>query len=29
VIDNKYAVVGAQPYEVFQNVLEQIANQKA
>jgi predicted DsbA family dithiol-disulfide isomerase len=29
VIDNKYAIVGAQPYEVFQNVLEQIANQKA
>ena len=28
VIDNKYAIVGAQPYEVFQNVLEQIMNQK-
>ena len=28
VINNRYAVVGAQPYEVFKNVLEQIANQK-
>jgi predicted DsbA family dithiol-disulfide isomerase len=28
VINNRYAVVGAQPYEVFQNVLEQIMNQK-
>jgi predicted DsbA family dithiol-disulfide isomerase len=24
VIDDKYAVVGAQPYEVFKNALEQI-----
>lgn len=28
VIDDRYAIVGAQPYEVFQNALEQIANQK-
>ena len=28
VINNRYAIVGAQPYEVFQQVLEQIANQK-
>jgi predicted DsbA family dithiol-disulfide isomerase len=28
VIDNHYAIVGAQPYEVFKNVLEQIAKQK-
>ena len=28
VINNRYAIVGAQPYEVFKNVLEQIANQK-
>ena len=28
VIDNRYAIVGAQPYEVFKSALEQIANQK-
>jgi predicted DsbA family dithiol-disulfide isomerase len=28
VINNRYAIVGAQPYEVFKDVLEQIANQK-
>jgi predicted DsbA family dithiol-disulfide isomerase len=28
VINNRYAVVGAQPYEVFKSVLEQILNQK-
>jgi predicted DsbA family dithiol-disulfide isomerase len=28
VINNHYAIVGAQPYEVFKNVLDQIANQK-
>jgi predicted DsbA family dithiol-disulfide isomerase len=28
VIDNRYAIVGAQPYEVFEQVLTQIANQK-
>jgi len=28
VINDRYAIVGAQPYEVFQNVLEQIANQR-
>ena len=28
VIDNRYAIVGAQPYEVFQGALEQMANQK-
>jgi predicted DsbA family dithiol-disulfide isomerase len=28
VINNKYAIVGAQPYEVFQSALEQIMNQK-
>ena len=28
VINNRYGVVGAQPYEVFKNVLDQIANQK-
>ena len=28
VINNRYAVVGAQPYEVFKGALEQIANQK-
>ena len=28
VINNRYGIVGAQPYEVFQNALEQIANQK-
>jgi predicted DsbA family dithiol-disulfide isomerase len=27
VINNRYAIVGAQPYEVFKNALEQIANQ--
>lgn len=27
VINNRYAIVGAQPYEVFKSVLEQIANQ--
>jgi predicted DsbA family dithiol-disulfide isomerase len=29
VINDRYAIVGAQPYEVFQKALEQIANQKA
>ncbi len=28
VIDDRYAIVGAQPYEVFKNALEQIMNQK-
>jgi predicted DsbA family dithiol-disulfide isomerase len=28
VINNRYAIVGAQPYEVFKDVLEQVANQK-
>ncbi len=28
VINNRYAIVGAQPYEVFKKALEQIANQK-
>ena len=28
VINNRYAIIGAQSYEVFQNALEQIANQK-
>ena len=28
VINNRYAVVGAQPYEVFKDALEQIMNQK-
>jgi predicted DsbA family dithiol-disulfide isomerase len=28
VINNHYAIVGAQPYEVFKNILDQIANQK-
>ena len=28
VINNRYAIVGAQPYEVFKDTLEQIANQK-
>jgi len=28
VINNHYAIVGAQPYEVFKSALEQIANQK-
>ncbi len=28
VINNRYAVVGAQPYEVFKETLEQIMNQK-
>lgn len=28
VINNRYALVGAQPYEVFKNALEQIMNQK-
>ena len=28
VIDNRYAIVGAQPYEVFEQVLTQIATQK-
>jgi predicted DsbA family dithiol-disulfide isomerase len=28
VINNRYAIVGAQPYEVFKSALEQIANQK-
>jgi predicted DsbA family dithiol-disulfide isomerase len=28
VINNRYAIVGAQPYEVFKDVLAQIANQK-
>jgi predicted DsbA family dithiol-disulfide isomerase len=29
VINNRYAIVGAQPYEVFKSALEQITNQKA
>jgi predicted DsbA family dithiol-disulfide isomerase len=28
VINDRYAIVGAQPYEVFENALEQIMNQK-
>jgi predicted DsbA family dithiol-disulfide isomerase len=28
VINNRYGIVGAQPYEVFKSALEQIANQK-
>lgn len=28
VINNRYAIVGAQPYEVFKSALEQILNQK-
>ena len=28
VINNKYAIVGAQPYEVFKGALEQVMNQK-
>jgi predicted DsbA family dithiol-disulfide isomerase len=28
VINNRYAIVGAQPYEVFKSALEQIMNQK-
>ena len=28
VINNRYAIVGAQPYEVFKDALEQIADQK-
>jgi predicted DsbA family dithiol-disulfide isomerase len=28
VINNRYAIVGAQPYEVFKRALEQITNQK-
>ncbi len=28
VINNRYAIIGAQPYEVFQSALEQILNQK-
>jgi predicted DsbA family dithiol-disulfide isomerase len=28
VINNRYAIVGAQPYEVFKSALEQIVNQK-
>jgi predicted DsbA family dithiol-disulfide isomerase len=28
VINDRYAIVGAQPYEVFKRALEQIANQK-
>lgn len=28
VINNRYAIVGAQPYEVFKSALEQIGNQK-
>ena len=28
VINDRYAIVGAQPYEVFKNALNQIANQK-
>ena len=28
VINNRYAIVGAQPYEVFRNALEQITQQK-
>jgi predicted DsbA family dithiol-disulfide isomerase len=27
VINNRYAIVGAQPYEVFQSALKQIENQ--
>jgi predicted DsbA family dithiol-disulfide isomerase len=29
VINDRYAVVGAQPYEVFKNALTQIMNQKS
>jgi predicted DsbA family dithiol-disulfide isomerase len=29
VINNRYAIVGAQPYDVFKNALEQIMNDKA
>jgi predicted DsbA family dithiol-disulfide isomerase len=29
VINERYAVVGAQPYEVFKNALTQIMNQKS
>ena len=29
VIDNRYAIVGAQPYEVFKSTLEQIKHQKS
>ena len=28
VINNKYAIVGAQPYEIFKGALEQVMNQK-
>jgi predicted DsbA family dithiol-disulfide isomerase len=28
VINNRYAIVGAQPYEVFKSALEQIMHQK-
>ena len=28
VINNRYAIVGAQPYEVFKDALEQVMNQK-
>jgi predicted DsbA family dithiol-disulfide isomerase len=28
VINDRYALVGAQPYEVFKNALEQIASKK-
>jgi predicted DsbA family dithiol-disulfide isomerase len=28
VINDRYALVGAQPYEVFKNALEQIENQQ-
>jgi predicted DsbA family dithiol-disulfide isomerase len=28
VINNRYGIVGAQPYEVFKSALEQIANEK-
>jgi predicted DsbA family dithiol-disulfide isomerase len=28
VINDRYAIVGAQPYDVFQKALEQILNQK-
>jgi predicted DsbA family dithiol-disulfide isomerase len=28
VINNRYAIVGAQPYEVFNGALEQIMNEK-
>ena len=28
VINDRYAIVGAQPYEVFKDALEQILNQK-